>query len=65
MAEKYTFSAEAPICPYCDRAQIHDGGYFYNEDLTETECGHCDKVFSVEVYTSTNWTCTTIEEPTP
>jgi len=60
----YTFNTDAPGCPYCGHKQSHDGGYFYNEDLTETECDHCQKTFDVEVYHSTSWTCTAREEPT-
>lgn len=52
-----TYSRIAPECPYCGREQSHDGGWLYDEDLTEIECGHCDKRFEVEVSHVTSWTC--------
>ncbi len=57
----YTFSNIAPECPYCHKPQGHDGGYFYDEDLTEHECDHCERTFRIEVYHSTHWTWTTRE----
>ena len=59
----YTFSTDAPECPYCHKKQSHDGGFFYDEDLTECECDHCGKEFSVEVFTQTSWTCTQKSSP--
>lgn len=56
-----TYRTDAPECPYCGYKQGHDGGYYYNEDLTEDECGDCGKTFDIEVYHSTSWTCTTRE----
>jgi hypothetical protein len=52
-----TYSRVAPKCPYCGYEQTHDGGSLYDEDLTELECGRCDRTFDVEVYHSTSWTC--------
>ncbi|MBJ6120894.1 hypothetical protein [Sphingomonas mollis] len=52
-----TYSTDAPECPYCGYKQSHDGGYLYDEDLTEIDCGSCDRTFNVEVYVSTSWTC--------
>jgi len=60
-----TYSKAAPECPYCGYVHKHDGGYFYDEDLTEFACESCDRTFDVSVYTSTSWTCTPREEPTP
>lgn len=57
MADSETYSTDAPECPYCGYKQGHDGGYFYDEDLTETECGSCERLFEVEVYHRTSWTC--------
>lgn len=57
-----TFASDAPECPYCERKQSHDGGYFYNEDLTEAVCDHCWKVFEIEVSHLTYWRCTKIED---
>lgn len=54
----YTYSTDAPMCPYCGHKQSHDGGHYYSEDLTEDQCGICDKTFGIEVYHSTSWTCT-------
>lgn len=56
-----TYSTIAPVCPYCQREQSHDGGSLYDEDLTELECGHCEKPFHVSVYHSTSWTCDPID----
>ena len=58
-----TYSTEAPQCPYCDRQQSHDGGFFYEENLTEYQCDHCGETFDIEVYHSTSWTCTQRKEP--
>ena len=52
-----TYSTDAPECPYCGHKQMHDGGSLYDEDLTEMECGRCDRSFGVQVYHSTSWTC--------
>ena len=57
------YSTEAPICPYCNYQHEHDGGFFYDESLTEHQCESCDKVFDIDVYTSTSWT-TSKREPT-
>ncbi len=61
---KSKYSTCAPICPHCDYTHEHDGGFFYDESLTEYECEHCGKDFSIEVYTSTLWT-TRAREPRP
>jgi len=52
-----TFSSSAPKCPYCGHEQTHDGGWLYDEDLTEIECGRCERTFEVEVSNVTYWTC--------
>lgn len=57
-----TYSTEAPTCPYCGHTHQHDGGFFYDESLTEFECESCEELFWVRVYTSTAWTCTTRDE---
>lgn len=59
----YTFRTDAPECPYCGHVHQHDGGFFYDEDLTSLECDYCGKAFDVEVYTSTSWTCTARTPP--
>jgi transposase-like protein len=56
MAEE-TYRNDAPECPYCGYVHRHDGGEFYNEDLTEYDCESCDRTFDVSVHTSTSWTC--------
>lgn len=53
-----TYSTDAPECPYCGHKQAHDGGCFYDEDLTEAVCDSCDRVFNISVYHRTSWTCT-------
>ncbi|NML93834.1 hypothetical protein [Novosphingobium olei] len=53
-----TYSTDAPVCPYCEYTHKHDGGFFYDEALTEFECESCEKAFNVNVYTRTSWTCT-------
>jgi len=63
--QKYTFNQTAPECPYCGYVHRHDGGFFYEEDLTSFECERCDQTFDVEVYTSTSWTCTARPLPPP
>lgn len=57
-----TYSTDAPECPYCGYMQTHDGGYLYDEDLAELECGSCERSFNVMVHTSTSWTCTPADE---
>jgi len=56
---KETYSNEAPVCPHCNYTHKHDGGFFYDESLTEFECESCGEAFNVSVYVSTSWTCTT------
>ncbi len=56
-----TYSTVAPECPYCGYQQSHDGGSLYDEDLTEMECGSCERAFEVSVFHSTSWTCTRME----
>lgn len=55
-----TYSNSAPTCPHCGHVQGHDGGYFYDEGMTDFECETCGKEFEVRVYTSTSWTCSVI-----
>ena len=55
-----TYSTAAPICPYCGHEHTHDGGFFYDEDLTQAECEACGKTFGLRVYTSTSWTASSI-----
>jgi transposase-like protein len=57
MSDESTYSYSGPICPYCKHEHEHDGGYFYNEDLTETECESCGKTFSISVGNWWSWTC--------
>lgn len=52
-----TYSTFAPVCPYCEHEQDHDGGALYDESLTDLECEMCYGIFDVRVYTSTSWTC--------
>lgn len=57
-----TYSTEGPICPYCARQYTADEGHYYDEsNYTSEDCGSCGKTFSVEVYTSTSWTCEAVE----
>ena len=58
------YCTDAPQCPYCGHVQDHDGGYFYDEGLTEIDCESCDRMFNVRVYTSTTWTCSPRDEET-
>lgn len=54
-----TYSDEGPKCPYCGNQFIADEPLYYDEyKYTEEECPNCNKIFDVEVYTSTTWTCT-------
>jgi len=54
-----TYSNEGPQCPYCGNQFTADEGYFYDEqNFTEQLCHACQKVFDVEVFISTSWTCT-------
>lgn len=56
MADKY--STEGPICPHCERQYTADEPYYFDEsNYTSQECDGCGKTFSVQVYTSTSWTC--------
>lgn len=52
-----TYNTDAPECPYCGHKQQHDGGYLYDEDLTEIECDGCQRTYDVEVFHRTSWTC--------
>lgn len=61
MSER-TYETEAPRCPHCQHLHQHDGGYFYDDMLTELECEACGKVSQMSVYTSTTWTCEPFEE---
>ena len=61
--DSYTYNTDAPECPHCHYVHTHDGGFFYDEDLTEYQCESCGEVFDVQVYTSTSWTCSP-KEPT-
>lgn len=57
-----TYSHEGPECPYCGRKYTPDDPYYYDEaHYTRQECDDCGKVFAVEVYHSTSWTCDAIE----
>jgi transposase-like protein len=55
--EIWTYSDHAPICPYCGYTHEHDGGFFYDEGLTEYECESCGETFNMEVYVSFRWSC--------
>lgn len=65
MSSSYHYSTDAPVCPYCDHSQGHDGGFFYDEDLTEHDCDHCGEKFNIEVYHSTSWTTTPLDAQSP
>ena len=59
-----TYETEGPKCPYCARQYTADEPHYFDEmAFTEMECDACDRTFKVAVYTSTSWTCTTIDEP--
>ena len=58
------YSTEAPVCPHCEYKHEHDGGFFYDEGLTEYECESCGKMFDVLIYTSTSWTTSIPENHT-
>ena len=53
-----TYSTAGPVCPWCGYEHKHDGGYFYDEGLTEFDCESCGREVGVRVFTSTSWTCT-------
>ncbi len=53
-----THSSIAPECPYCGYTHPHDGGFFYDDSLTEYACESCDNYFNIEVSTTTYWRCT-------
>lgn len=50
------FSTDGPICPYCNHKHRPEEPIYYDEDVTELECGQCDRTFAVTIYTSTSWT---------
>ena len=52
-----TYSTEGPQCPYCGRQYTADESGYYDENYTSQECDECGNTFSVQVYTSTSWTC--------
>jgi transposase-like protein len=63
MSRHYTYeSGVGPRCPYCDHQHNADEPAYYNEDNSPFECEHCSKPFQMEVYTSTSWTCTVLED---
>ena len=55
-----TYSNDGPICPYCGHKHEPDGGFFYDESLTEFDCDRCGREVAVSVFNSWSWTC----EPT-
>lgn len=52
-----TYSTDGPVCPHCGYQHEHDGGYFYDESLTEFDCEGCGKSVAISVYTLTTWSC--------
>lgn len=52
------YSNDGPICPHC--GHLHRAGddpeIYYNEDLSELECGMCEKEFRVRAFNSWSWT---------
>lgn len=57
-----TYSTDGPICPYCKEEHTPDEGYYYDEMMTEFECGFCGEEFNIQVYTRTSWTCSAKEQ---
>jgi ribosomal protein L37AE/L43A len=57
-----TYSHEGPQCPYCGRQYTADEPFYYDEYLGSLDCDSCGKIFKVEVYISTTWTCNKQEE---
>lgn len=57
-----TYSNDGPVCPYCGHKHEMDGGYFYDESLTEFDCDRCGREVSVSVFNSWSWTCTPMED---
>lgn len=67
MTSDHTYSTEGPQCPYCERQYTADEPHYYDKmGFTQDVCDACGGAFSVQVYTSTSWTCEPMEggEPT-
>ena len=57
-----TYSHEGPTCPHCGHVQNpSDDPFYYDEDLTEVECGECEKTYSCSLYVSHSWTSNPLE----
>lgn len=66
LSENETYSDEGPQCPHCGAQFTADEPHYFDEwNYTEDTCGECGKRFKVELYTSTSWTCTKMDEPEP
>ena len=62
---KDTYSTEGPKCPYCEHQHVPDDPFYYDEYLTEMECGKCERTFCVQVEHSTSWTANEKPQPSP
>jgi transcription elongation factor Elf1 len=53
-----TYSTQGPVCPYCGHMEnvSDDPSIFYDESLTEIECGECEQTYSCRLYVSHSWT---------
>jgi len=54
----YTYEMTGPKCPYCGYLERPEDGHLYDENLSEHQCGSCEKTFDMRVYNSTSGTCT-------
>ncbi len=51
------FRSEAgPICPHCGTKFTPDEAHYFDEDLTELDCGYCLRSFRVSVHHRITWT---------
>lgn len=57
-----TYETDGPRCPYCQHLHTPDDELYFDEMRTELECGRCERVFEVDIFTQTSWTCTPREE---
>lgn len=68
MIDRTTYSHDGPVCPYCGHQHRNDDSQFYNENLSELECGSCGKVSLMRVCVSWSWVCEQFDDvadPTP
>lgn len=61
LRDNETYSTDGPECPNCGFTFTPDDSIYFDENkYTSDECPDCQTKFTVEVYTSVSWTCSTV-----